>query len=663
MKATTTKTIQLICSLLLGEREPSVTTYTPSKTALLHRSTPYFKRANPATLGISPERITAFLCELETDTRLCVHSVMILKDGKVISEAYAPGFADGIPHLSHSMSKTVTAIAAAILADEEKLDTDTTLAEIFTDISMPKAAGEITVGDLLIMASGLDFSEFGAITSDAWTPDLLSSYGKFTHGEGFHYNSMNSYLLARIIERLSGESFGDFVHSRLFAPLKIENYLWEKGPEGTEKGGWGLYLAPEDWLKIATLFITGGKFENKTVVSSLSMFEVLFKRNDYSRDNNGDFDYAGHVNMHKTSSNLLLNGLFGQDVYVDPSNHLAVVVMSGSPELFKKGGTVSTILKYFPPELDDKRTGFADTHKKTRALKAVQGQFFTSRAFVKEAKKKRSMLAFVLGKTKREERKKREEWDAIIGKYTLPKNNLSPLPIIQRVMENNLRGGIDELEILEAEGGILLRFISPYETYKIRAGIERYEENELSINGELYRVRAIAGAYTEEGITLYKVAFIFPELPNARYLVARKSANDVIELLLTETPNDDAFLPFLNDAVSKSTFASIAISMIEKKLGGGFIERKIRELFSPTLIAPVSGSSIENEILKSENARIEKERTEILSIPFISSFIKKKSQSDTPDSKPITKQSDFFGFLSSLFGGAKDKNPAEELLT
>ena len=385
MKPSTTKTIQLILSLLLGDRNPSVAPYAPSKTKLLHKTTPYFKRSTPAALGVSPERIIGFLTELESDKNLMVHSVMILKDGKVISEAYAPGFSGGVAHLSHSMSKTVTAIATAALLDEKKLDTGMCLSEIFTELSLPKYAGEITVGDLVKMSSGLSFSEFATVTTAEWTDALLNSDAKFPHGEGFHYNSMNSYLLARIIERLSGESFGDFVRTRLFEPLRIENYLWERGPEGTEKGGWGLYLAPEDWLKIATLFITDGKFDGKTVVSGASMHEILLSRNEFSRENNENFDYAGHVNMHKFSSAVLLNGLFGQDVYVDPANALAIVVMSGSPELFKRGGTVNTILKYFPPELDDKRLGRIANWKKQRALDVCQKQFFSSRAFISES--------------------------------------------------------------------------------------------------------------------------------------------------------------------------------------------------------------------------------------------------------------------------------------
>ena len=660
MNQSTTKTIQLISSLLLGDRDPSVIPYTPSKTEIPQKSAPYFRRSSPARHGISPERITGFLSELEAHEELNVHSVIILKDGEVISEAYAPGFERGVPHLAHSMSKTVTAIAAAILADEEKLDTGAAISQIFTELSLPRDTALITVGDIIRMSSGLSFSEIGAITSESWTEDFLTSSDKFPHGEGFHYNSMNSYILARIIERLSGESFGDFVRTRLFEPLGIKDYLWEKGPEGTEKGGWGLYLSSEDWLKIASLFITGGKHEDRTVVSHVSMLDVLLTRNEYSSENNKDFDYAGHINMHKHSSALLLNGLFGQNVYIDPSHRLAVAINSGSAELFKSGKTVETVLKYFPPELDDQRLGIFGNWRVTRALRKQERRFFASRAFVAR-KEKHGLFARILRMDVRREAEQSAAWDAILGRYTLPKNNMSLLPLIQRIIENNLRGGIDTVEILREGSGLLFRFSTPFSLIKIRAGLGEYAENVLELDSELYRVKAAAGTCIQGDITLFRLELVFPELPNARYITIRKSGDGVIELELKETPDAEVILPFLDSAVAKSNFATIAFGMIEKKLGHGFVERKIRELFSPSLIAPLEGAECEQYVLDEENARLEKERQEILSVPFISAFIKKDGVEESPK-ETLPKRRGFLGFLAGLFGAKKKENEEDEAL-
>ena len=137
--------------------------------------------------------------------------------------------------------------------------------------------------------------------------------------------------------------------------------------------------------------------------------------------------------------------------------------------------------------------------------------------------------------------------------------------------------------------------------------------------------------------------------------------DEAIELELRETPGAEAFLPFLEERIARSNFTNIALGMIEKKLGGGFVERKLRELFSPSLIAPVAGAECEGYILDGENARVEKERCEILSIPFISSFIKKSDVTDTsPENLSLPKRQGFLGFLTGLFGGGKDTATSEE---
>ena len=103
------------------------------------------------------------------------------------------------------MSKTVTGIGIGCLVDDGKLDPDTHLRAIFPEYTLTdRRTGEITVRELLTMRTGIPFAEAGSVTSEKWTEDYLASKPDFTPGTAFAYNSMNSYILARIIERISG---------------------------------------------------------------------------------------------------------------------------------------------------------------------------------------------------------------------------------------------------------------------------------------------------------------------------------------------------------------------------------------------------------------------------------------------------------------------------
>ncbi len=649
MEKETKRTIQLICSLLLGSRKPAITPYIPSKTELPPPSPRYFKRTSPHKKGISIGRIQNFLSELEANRDCFIHSVMILKDNEIICEAYAPGYERGLVHLSHSMSKTVTGLAIAILADEEKLNTDTTLSEIFTEFSLPKGVGEITIKELLTMSAGMTFSELGAVTSEKWTEDFLSSEQKFRHGEGYCYNSMNSYILARIIERLSSESFEDYLRSRLFAPLGITNYFWEKSPEGTEKGGWGLYMSLEDWLKIASIFINGGKFEGVSIVSHMSMLSFLLYKNDYSSDSNRDFYYGGHINLAKSSFALLFNGLFGQNVYIDTTHKLAVAVNSGNNELFKSSATLDIILKYFPPDMDDKRISHIAAWRARHSLLKQERHFFESRSFVR-ARKNKGLLDQLHLHTPDFP----EEWNDLLGKYLLPMNNAELLPIIVRLMQNNLDGGIDTIEFLRVGSIPHMRLTLGDIIRDIPIGIYSHEQTTENFYGEKYRIRTLGAVEQRNGEKIYKIEFVFPELPNTRTLTVTRSG-DAITLSFGETPSADAIAPFVEALASSSTMGALAVGMIERKLGSGFIDKKLRSMFAPSYKAPLDKSKDAEEILAMENEKIESERNEILSVPFISNFIRTELRKN--DDEPMQKRRrSFFGLISGIFRSKQKEN-------
>ncbi len=650
------RAIQLISSLLLGSRSPAIIPYSPQKTEVPLTAPRYFRRTAPYKKGVSVGRIQNFLSELEANSACFIHSVMIMKDGEIIAEAYAPGFERGLVHLSHSMSKTVTGIAVAILADEEKLHTDTTVAEIFTEFTLSPDIGAIKIGELLSMSAGLTFSELGSVTSDTWTHDFFSSESLFAHGEGYRYNSMNSYILARAVERLSGESFEDFVRSRLFAPLKISEWFWEKGPEGTVKGGWGLYLSLEDWLKIASLFLSGGSFEGTQIISHMAMLELLLVKNEYSSDGSRDFSYAGHLSLAKDSSSLLFNGLFGQNIYINQAQNLVVAVNSGNNELFKDSALLDIITKYFPSDMNDKRVGTFSAMRARHALIRQENRFFESRGFARVRKNKG-----ILEKLRLKSPEFPSEWSELLGKYLLPMNNAELLPIVVRAMQNNLEGGIDTVEFLRVGSIPHIRLSTGTSVRDIPIGIYSHEGCVLDFHGEKYRVRALGSVEdTDEG-KIYKIEFVFPELQSTRVLSVKRNS-EFIEMTFGENPSADAVIPFIEKLSGSSNMAALAIGMIERKLGAGFIEKKIRELFAPSFKAPLDRSREAEEILARENARIEKERAEILSVPFISNFIRTEIREGVEKSEAPKRKRGILGLISGIFRPrAKEEDFSDEI--
>ena len=126
------RSVELLTSIIFGrgEQDPSVIPYYAQKTSVSVSEYRYFERSSPEDHGISSKRIYNLLAALESEERSNVHSIMILKDGEVVSECSAPGYSVSSWHLSHSMSKTVTGLAIGMLVDDGVLDVNMRLVDL-----------------------------------------------------------------------------------------------------------------------------------------------------------------------------------------------------------------------------------------------------------------------------------------------------------------------------------------------------------------------------------------------------------------------------------------------------------------------------------------------------------------------------------------------------
>jgi hypothetical protein len=170
------RSIDLLTSLAFGKGgDSSVVSFYPQKTRLGDREEKFFRRSTPEHHGISSKRIYNMLCELESEGRANIHSLLLLADGEVISECSSDGYSVNSWHVSHSMAKTVTGMIIGILVDDGILDVGMRLADIFPDVPYKdKKFSLITIDHLLSMTAGVEFAEVGAITENNWTETFFN---------------------------------------------------------------------------------------------------------------------------------------------------------------------------------------------------------------------------------------------------------------------------------------------------------------------------------------------------------------------------------------------------------------------------------------------------------------------------------------------------------
>lgn len=219
-------------------------------------------------VGVSSKEVQAFIDQCMAENKE-LHSVMVIRHGKVACEAYRDPYGPEYKHMMYSVSKSFTSTAIGFAIDEGYISLDTKFVDIF-----PEARGDkvdeylekMTVEDLLTMRSGLSVTPMMDKRRDRWFKDILASDWVSEPGTTFLYISENMYLLCCIIHKKVGMSVMDYLKPRLFEPLGIENAFWETCPRGIEAGGWGLMISTEDLAKFTLCYQQGGKFAGKQVI-------------------------------------------------------------------------------------------------------------------------------------------------------------------------------------------------------------------------------------------------------------------------------------------------------------------------------------------------------------------------------------------------------------
>jgi CubicO group peptidase (beta-lactamase class C family) len=200
-----------------------------------------------------------------------LHSIMIVKGGKVVKEHWQSEGAPDKLHILNSVSKTFTSTAVGLAVAEGKLSLSDKVVDLFPD-KLPAEVSEnlkkVEVRHLLTMSGGHDtepsFRKLAEGTD--WVEAFLAHPFEHEPGTYFWYNSMGTYMLSAIVQKVTGEKVIDYLTPRLFEPLAIEGATWQESPQGINTGGWGLYLKTEDLAKMGQLILRRGEWNGVQIV-------------------------------------------------------------------------------------------------------------------------------------------------------------------------------------------------------------------------------------------------------------------------------------------------------------------------------------------------------------------------------------------------------------
>lgn len=510
------KTIEQIYHLISKKNFTPAVAFIPQKTSVREKeNSTKLPRRTPESCGVDSSMLNDFLRELQRNASINVHQVMVVRKGAVIAEAAMKPFRMDTWHVSHSMCKTVTSLAIGILVYQGKLSVSDKVVKILEKHCSPITKlklGKMTVENLLTMSSGIILNEGVIVAEDDWLRAYLESGLKFEPGSRFNYNSINSYILSCIVQEISGVTMFDFLKENLFEPMGIKNVMWESCPKGRTKGGWGLYIMPEDMAKLGILMLNKGKWNGKTLVPRKYMETMVEKHMDTDKDS---FGYGYHIWMGKEKGSYFFNGMLGQNIHCMPATDTIVVVTGGNNKLFGNCRTNEIIYKYFVEGYMPKAVALPEGS----ALKelARTERTLKSRLYAVDKDRESLMMKFintVTGSTMPAQAK------YLVGKtIDLENCDVRFLPVFMQMMNNSYPGVIKKISFEMRDGNFTVIFAAEKEEYAIPVGFDNWIYNTVDIDGEKYMLAAKgAFSYNEDGIPVFKIKLPFIEHSNGRSL-------------------------------------------------------------------------------------------------------------------------------------------------
>ncbi len=151
----------------------------------------------------------------------------------------------------------------------------------------------------------------------------------------FAYNQVATYLLSVIVGRVTGQGVAEVLRPRLLAPLGLPDIPWHRDPLGRELGFSGSHLTTEAIASIAQLYLDGGRWEGRQLLSPAWVAEATVGFGPRNEDPTTPPDWArGYgYSFWMQRHGYRGDGAYGQFLAVLPEQDLVVAITSEQPDM------------------------------------------------------------------------------------------------------------------------------------------------------------------------------------------------------------------------------------------------------------------------------------------------------------------------------------------
>jgi CubicO group peptidase (beta-lactamase class C family) len=334
-----------------------------------------------ADVGIDKEKISQFLNRIAAGKHNDIHSIVIVKDGKLVLEEYFAtkgkrfgSFINQVfrnkPHHLASTTKSVLSALCGIAIDQGFIqDVDEPIYKYLPDYASSFADEKkaIKVKDMLTMSAGWEWEQFKYSWDDPrnngtamWRADDVIKYVlerplDAKPGEKFKYSNGVPTVMGTVLKNACSREVDQFAEQHLFHPLGISDYLWTRYQDGSLETDGGLALRSRDLAKIGHLFLNKGNWQGKQIISEKWIDESTQERIKLGGFWGWSYGYYWmqvDLNLNKrTIHSYFVPGDGGQLLSVFPDLNMVIVFTAGNYGTDVKAVCVAMIYKYLLPAI------------------------------------------------------------------------------------------------------------------------------------------------------------------------------------------------------------------------------------------------------------------------------------------------------------------------
>ena len=298
----------------------------------------------PEAQSVNGAELKRRLEELLTSGSGGMDGIVIVRNDRLVAEAYFNGYARDTQHDMRSVTKSFTASLAGIAIEQGLMSLDDTLAQHiarfaeFDNVDDRKRS--IRVANVLNMQTGLDCddgrdsspgNETYMYRRDDWIKYILSVPMQADPGTLTSYCSGAVTVLGSIIASRAGQKLEEFAERNLLNPLNMASVRWLHSPLGVTNASSAIQLRPRDAAKFGTLFLNGGRWYGTQVVPEAWVERSAQRLTAIRGEGYGWLWWKGYYSVRgNVQSGMYASGNGGNYIFVLPSERLVVVITASN---------------------------------------------------------------------------------------------------------------------------------------------------------------------------------------------------------------------------------------------------------------------------------------------------------------------------------------------